>query len=68
MTKLNKQIKQLIDQSVDQSLLAGSNGANQSLFLRETGMQNGLYAYQEEDSYMNPSNVSKINQSGFYND
>lgn len=31
-------------------------------------MQNGLYAYQEEDSYMNPSNVSKINQSGFYND
>jgi hypothetical protein len=49
-------------------LLAGSNGANQSLFLRETGMQNGLYAYQEEDSYMNPSNVSKINQSGFYND
>ena len=41
------QLKQMIDNSVDQSLLSN-------------------LVYQEEDSYLNPSNCSKINQS-YYN-
>lgn len=28
----------------------------------------GTYVYQEEDSYINPSNVSKVNQSGYYDE
>ena len=51
-TKLNKM--PIADSSIENSLIS----------INQTNLQ---MSYEEEDSYINPSNVSKINQSGYNN-
>ena len=54
---------QMIDSSVDHSICSQS-------FNNEVGVDRSMvdtsYQYQEEDSYINPANVSKINLSGVF--
>ena len=50
-----QRIKLLIDQSVDQSLIEDASKDGREAYFGDS--------YVEEDSYVNPSNVSKVNQS-----
>ena len=48
----------MMDESIDQSLRSIDNH-----FVNRNGKVNNQYLYQEEDSYVNPINVSRVNQT-----
>lgn len=57
-TKFIRSHLELMDESIDQSLRSMDNH-----FVNRNGKIAGQYMYQEEDSYVNPVNVSRVNQT-----